>query len=417
MDGEAFRSDLEDAYAAILERESNDAPRQEADVQALASMPIPQHRTVDGALNYFTTTLKNSIQTSLFRSARYRAMIDRALDEHSLPRALAWLPVIESAYLPTLTSRVGAHGIWQFMPETARDYGLRVDWWIDERADPEASTRAAAAFLADLYRQFEDWPLALAAYNCGAGRVRRALERTGATTFWELLEMNALPKETRGYVPTFFATILIVSDPETHGFRLTEPEGDESREVTIDGPLSLAYLAEATGVDEKQLRDANPALHRGLVPPGRAKIRVPSHAAAQIASVASTLRREDEKIEVASFTIRKGDTLAKLAKKLGTTPSTIAAMNDLSPKAALRPGRSIYLPVQARRLGILLRHSDDREIFYAVRKGDTLYSIAKQYKLTVNDLRELNDLRKDSILKVGQKLRVSPPRGLTAGSM
>ena len=417
VDGARLRADLEEAHTAILERQSSTAPRREADVEALVSMQIPQHPTIDGALRYFSTTLKDSIQTSLLRSSRYRSMIDRALDEHRLPRALAWLPVIESAYLPALTSRAGAHGMWQFMPETARDYGLRIDWWVDERADPEASTRAAAAFLKDLYRQFEDWPLALAAYNCGPGRVRRALERTGATTFWELLEMKALPKETRGYVPTFFATIQIVSDPESHGFRLVEPKSDDLQSVTVDGPLSLAHLAEAAGIDEKELREANPALHRGLVPPGRNAVRVPSRAAAQIAEVASTLRREDEKIEVASFTVRKGDTLAKLAKNLGTTPSTIAAMNGLPTNAALRAGHSIYLPVHARRLGSLLRHSDDRDVFYSVRKGDTLYSIAKQYRLTVNDLLELNELRRDSVLKVGQKLRVSPPRGLTAGSM
>src|SRR5207248_753290 len=156
--------------------------------------------SIRGAVSLFATEMKPSIQESLLRSAKYRPLIDKVLDDAKLPRGLAYLPVIESAYLPTLTSRAGAHGIWQFMAETAREYGLRVDWWVDERADPERSTRAAAAYLRDLYRQFNDWPLTLAAYNCGPGRVRRTLNEANATSFWQLLEAAALPKETRGNV-------------------------------------------------------------------------------------------------------------------------------------------------------------------------------------------------------------------------
>lgn len=417
MDGEAFRRDLEEAYTEIVAREGKPLAAPQVDLEAVVSMPIPDHRTIHGALNYFSTALRDKIQTSLLRSAQYRRMIDEALTEQRLPKALAYLPVIESAYIPTLTSRVGAHGIWQFMPETAREYGLRVDWWVDERADPERSTRAAAAYLKDLYRQFEDWPLALAAYNCGPGRVRRALDRTGATTFWELLELTAVPKETRGYVPTFYATLLIAGDPATYGFRLDEPQPSDHREVIIGGPVSLEYLAEAAGLSEKQLRELNPALYRGLVPPGRATVKVPAAAAPVVAEIAATVRQEDSKIAVAAFTVRKGDTIPRLAKKLGTKPETIRAMNGLKENESLRAGRSIYLPVHARRLGSLLRHAEDTKIYYTVRKGDTLYSIAKTNKLTVADLRELNGLSENAVLKPGQKLRVSPPRGLAAGSM
>src|SRR5204863_7784872 len=128
------------------------------DVEAAASMPIPEHKSIRGALSLFTTEMKPSIQESLLRSAKYRPLIDKALDEQKLPRGLAYLPVIESAYLPTLTSRAGAHGIWQFMAETAREYGLRVDGWVDERAAPERSTRAAVAYPKDPHRQFDHWP-------------------------------------------------------------------------------------------------------------------------------------------------------------------------------------------------------------------------------------------------------------------
>src|SRR4051794_30100743 len=256
-----YRKALEDAYSQILVREHAPVPAPRVDVEAAASIPIPEHKTIRGALAYFTTDLKPSIQESLLRSAKYKKLIDGALDEAKLPKGLAYLPVIESAYMPTLTSRAGAHGIWQFMPDTAREYGLRVDWWVDERADPERSTRAAVTYLRDLYKQFNDWPLTLAAYNCGPGRIKRALNETSATTFWELLENAAVPRETRGYVPTFFATLIIASDPGTYGFKLGESNWtDDSTRVDVDGPLALKTIAEAAGVDEAVLRELNPAL-------------------------------------------------------------------------------------------------------------------------------------------------------------
>ena len=411
-----LRTSLEEAREHILSREEHRTETPEADVRAAASIDIPDHRTIRGALDYFTTGLRDSIQTSLLRSARYKKMIDKALEDEDLPSGLGYLPVIESAYMNRLTSRAGAHGMWQFMPETASDYGLRVDWWIDERADPELSTRAAAQFLKDLHRQFDDWSLALAAYNCGAGRVRRALKTSGASTFWELLEMSALPKETRGYVPTFYATLMIASDPAAYGFRLLQPGDPDYESVEVEGPVSIKYLAEVASVDEAVVAELNPSLRRGMVPPGVHPVRVPVPAVPIIAERARTLKNDDANIRVCSFKLRGGETVQKLARKLGTDPDTILAMNALSSSARLRAGDSIYLPVRARELGTLLDHSEDRSVFYAVRKGDTLYSIAKRHSLTVAELRELNDLRTNT-LRTGQKLRVARTRGMTAGGM
>ncbi len=414
-DASEYRKMLEEAYDHIVASEGTPVGAPQVDIEAAASIPIPDHRTIQGALSYFSTDLHDSIQTSLIRSAKYKKMIDKALAEEQLPKGLAYLPVIESAYLPTLTSRAGAHGIWQFMPDTAREYGLRVDWWVDERADPERATRAAAAYLRDLYRQFGDWSLALAAYNCGPGRVARALVESGASSFWELLEQAAVPKETRGYVPTFYATLLIASDPATYGFRLAATSDiDSARRVEIDGPLSLRYLADVAGLDEDALREMNPALRRGLVPPGRVSVRVPASATATIAERARTLKNEDADVAVCSYTLRGGDTIAKLARKLGTKPETILAMNGVSSPSRLGAGDSIYLPARARELGSLLRQPDN---YYAVKKGDTIDSIARRHNLTVAELRDLNDLSRKAKLHPGQKLRVSAPRPVTAGGM
>jgi membrane-bound lytic murein transglycosylase D len=414
---EDLRIALEDAYAQIVAHEAIPVNAPAVDVEAAASMPIPDHRTVRGALSLFTKEMRPSIQESLIRSAKYKPLIDKALDAEKLPRGLAYLPVIESAYLPTLTSRAGAHGIWQFMSETAREYGLRVDWWVDERADPERSTRAAAKYLKDLYRQFDDWSLALAAYNAGPNRVRRALDAQGATTFWELLEESAVPRETQGYVPTFFATLMIASDPESYGFQLpvaccqlpeTQVTGN-AQLVTVDGPVSLRYVADVAGVDEATLRELNPALRRAVAPPGKWALRVPPNVAETIAARAATLRNDDANIAVCTYTLRPSDTIKRIARAIGTDADTIAAMNG-----RIRPGATIYLPVRARELGALLTQS---EIYYAVRKGDTLFSIAKRHHLTVTELRDLNDLPKAHKLHAGERLRVTAGRAVTAGGM
>src|SRR3954469_776023 len=414
LQAEEYRKALEGAYAEIVAREGKPVAEPAVDVEAAASIPIPDHPTIRGALQYFTTDRKPSIQESLLRSGKYKKLIDKALDDYKLPHGLAYLPVIESAYVPSVTSRAGAHGIWQFMPETARDYGLRVDWWVDERADPERSTRAAAAYLKDLYRQFNDWPLALAAYNAGPGRIRRAMQSSGSVTFWDLLENEAVPKETRGYVPTFFATLTIASDPSTYGFHRGTPIDFDRSAVEIEGPLSLRYLASVAHVDEALLRDLNPSLRQGIVPPGKTTVRVPSKSAEAIAARAATLRNEDANVAICNYTLREGESLKRLARALGTDIDTLVAMNNLRSPNAIGEGDAVYLPVRARELGALLNHSD---AYYAVKKGDTYYSIAKSHNLTVDELLELNELEVEYKLHPGERLRVIAARTVTAGGM
>lgn len=404
---------LREAYQAIVEKETHPAAAQPVDLVAGLSIPIPDHPAIRSAVTLFSSRLKPGVQESLIRSGKYRKLIEKALDEYHLPPALAYLPVIESAYIPTLTSRAGAHGIWQFMPQTAREYGLRVDWWVDDRADPERSTRAAAAYLKDLYRQFNDWPLALAAYNAGPNRIRRALAATGATTFWQLLEQTAVPRETRGYVPTFFATLMIASDPAAYGFRLGNAMPMETVRVELDGPLSLRYLAETAQVEEATLRELNPSLRQALLPPGRTSVRVPSRAAEAIASRSATLRNEDASLRLCSFILRENDSAESLASALGAKLDTILAMNGRS-EDDFEAGESILLPVRASDLGTLLHPG---QTLYAVKKGDTMYSIAKAHRMSVSELLDLNDFAKGHTLHPGDRLRTAPGRALAAGGM
>ncbi len=414
IEAEEYRAALEEAIDHITARTASGVKIPIVDADAALSMPIPEHKTIEGAVAYFSKDLHKTIQRSLLRSSRYRTQINQVLDEYKLPRALAYLPVIESAYSPSLTSSAGAHGLWQFMPATARDYGLRVDWWVDERANPEVSTRAAARFLRDLYREFGDWSLVLAAYNCGPGRVRRVLRETGSTTFWELLEKNAVPKETRGYVPTFFATILIVSDPEAYGFELMDPEEPSEKVVSMQGPVSLSYLASIAGVESKLLKELNPQYKKGVLPPGKTSIKVPARAAEAVMAQASTAYYQDPDMAVSRFTLRDGDTLETMARLLGVKTEEVSAMNGAR---RISSGDSIYLPVAQRELSSLLqRNNSPAARFYIVEKGDTLYSIAKRYDLTVEELLDLNRMQSDEPLRPGERLQISLGNTVTAGS-
>lgn len=401
-----YLRELQEAYDAMVARSEELNPPL-ADPDAALSIAIPTHPSIGRSLTYFQTALHDSIQASLYRSRDYKEMINAVLDGYGLPRALAYLPVIESAYLPGLTSRAGAHGIWQFMPSTGRLYGLHSDWWIDERADPVKSTHAAIQYLGDLHREFGDWALALAAYNCGPGRVHRALNQHKVRTFWELLDRGALPKETRGYVPTFFATLLIVSDPAMYGFRLTDTVPAGTTTVEVDGPVSLEYIAGVTGESEETLRAMNPELRRGLVPPRRYTLRVPAGAAEPIARRAESLRHQDPVLPVATFTLRQS--ITALSKQIGVPVSEILEMNG---RASARPGDTLYLPLRQQELSARLQ--PDRH--HVVSQGETLYSIAKAAGLTIQELRELNQLDQDYVLRAGDRLRIGITSAVLAGN-
>lgn len=412
-EAEELRLALEDASATIGSRD--DVLPILVDADALRSMGLPEHASVRGAVRYFSTDLKDKIQRSLHRSTPYKSMIDQVLAERGLPSGLAWLPVIESAFVPTLTSRAGAHGLWQFMPETAREYGLRVDWWIDERADPVKSTRAAARYLEDLHGMFRDWPLALAAYNAGPGRVRRALQAHGASTFWELADAAALPRETRGYVPTFYATLVLVNDPQHYGFTLLPPARSELQTVEIDGPVSLHWIASVAGMEPDVLRQSNPSLRQGIVPPGRHPVQLPSTLAPRIIPRAAALRDEDPFVEVALYTIRPGDSPASLARRLSISHDDILGMNRIV-RSAPRQGETIYLPLTQVELSRRLYPHDDSDArFHVVSRGETLYGIARAYGMELEQLIDFNQLSGNHILQPGERLLVAPETGVLSG--
>ena len=209
---------IDEANEAAVPVDANVKAKAEAEIKSTRSdLPLMMTDQVAGYINYFSDRGRGTLENALARSGRYDDMIRRVLKEEGVPQDLIYLAQAESGFHPLALSRVGARGMWQFMASRARGYGLQRDWWVDDRQDPEKATRAAARHLKDLYKQFGDWYLAMAAYNSGPGTVQSAVKRTGYADFWELYRRNVLPKETRNYVPIIVAVTIMAKNPEQYG--------------------------------------------------------------------------------------------------------------------------------------------------------------------------------------------------------
>ncbi len=242
--------------------------RAEGEVGAIGhDLPLTVNDPVLAYLNYFKTPRGSAIvETGLRRAGRYRAMVQRVLEDEGMPQDLIYLAQAESAFQPQAVSKAGARGMWQFMSYAGHKYGLQKNWWLDERQDPEKATHAAARDLRDLYDQFGDWYLAMAAYNSGAGTVQHAIERTGYADFWELYRRNVLPRETQNYVPIILALTLISKDPARYGVEF-EPEPPLKADSVKPGQaIDLRLVAETIDTDLETLRGLNPELLRLVTP-------------------------------------------------------------------------------------------------------------------------------------------------------
>ncbi|GAB6061856.1 hypothetical protein JCM30394_05850 [Deferrisoma palaeochoriense] len=365
-------------------------------------------------LDEFSGARRRSLEIAFERGERYLPMIRRILAEEGLPEELAYLALVESHFEPDARSPAGAVGMWQFIETTARASGLRVDWWVDERLDPELATRAAAHHLRELYEQFGDWELALAAYNAGPGAVGRALRRCGATDFWGLAAAGELRSETCRYVPKFYAAVAIAREPETYGLswrRDVEPWDYDT--VWVEAPVDLATAARAAGVGRRSLAELNPALLRGCTPPGTGgayPLRVPPGRGALVAEALERLPPE-QRLSFERYRVRPGDTLWGIARRFDTRVAAISELNRIRSARSLRPGQELVVPVPRgfkprRRPADTVAAADG----YRVKPGDTLWGIARRFGTSVDELRRWNGLGRSSLLRPGQVLRVRPER-------
>ncbi len=259
---------IDEANEAATPVDANVKAKAEAEIKSTRSdLPLMMTDQVAGYISYFSTRGRGTLENALTRSGRYEDMIRRVLKQEGVPQDLIYLAQAESGFHPLALSRVGARGIWQFMASRARGYGLQRDWWVDDRQDPEKATRAAARHLKDLYKQFGDWYLAMAAYNSGPGTVQSAVKRTGYADFWELYRRNVLPKETRNYVPIIVAVTIMAKNPTQYGLdHLEKAQPVPYDVVKIDYPVDLRLVAQCVDASATDLQDLNPSLLRMTTP-------------------------------------------------------------------------------------------------------------------------------------------------------
>jgi membrane-bound lytic murein transglycosylase D len=319
----------------LLEKDLDKAVEQPKERRRLQfSREVVDNPKVRHFVKYYSTTAKNSFQELLARSGKYMPMIAKVLNHEGLPEELGYLALLESQFIVNTTSRNGAVGLWQFVATTAHQYGLRIDQWVDERRDPVKSTRAAAAYLKELHAYYGRWFLATAAYNAGPGTIDKALQQSGAKDFWSIKAKAKLSEETRNFVPKFVAIALIATDPKKYGFEDIRYEPPLSyEEVELQAPMRFAALAEVTETEEFILRDLNPALLRNATPPDEIgfRLKLPTGKAAIYLAKANekTLEKQAEPVQVVTHEVKRGETLFSIARRYGLTVSGLMEFNGL----------------------------------------------------------------------------------------
>ena len=390
--------------------ESADAPVAAANAAVATFEPgkpglrIVTNSRVEHWLRYFKGKGRREMTRWLGRTGRYRPMIEGFLAQEGLPLELFYLAMIESGLNPNAYSSAHAAGMWQFISSRARMYNLRVDWWVDERRDPEKATQAACAYLKDLYEMFGCWELALAGYNSGEGRVSRAQRRRPSCEDYWCLD---LPRETENFVPKFMAAVIIGSDPEAHGFergQLESPLEYESFEVRHATDIQL--IADAAGVTSSEIERLNPALRRWCTPSSETPVTVhvpPGTSKLCLAAIASV--PEDERVTWTRHKVSRGETLSGIASAYGTSVRAILGVNDIRNAHRIRTGSHLVIPVGPGSLGEDYAAAGGM-LTYRVRRGDTVSSIARRYGKRTEDVLRWNGLGWRSRIYPGDAIKI-----------
>jgi len=377
----------------------------------LPAVPIIANEKTKHWEAYFSEDAKERFYTYLERSGRYGPLTRKILQDRGLPEEIAHLPLIESGYNPKAYSVAHAAGVWQFIRSTAERCGLRIDYWVDERRDPEKSCEAAALHLRKLWEIFESWPLALAAYNAGEKRVMDAILSGGTRDFWRL----RLPRQTRDYVPRYMAAARIAADPEAYGFDVQYEPPLTYDVFEVDQATDLEMLARCCGVPEADLKDLNPHLRRGCTPAGESgfPVRIPSGTREQCEKSFLRTPKDQRLASQTQFTehrVRRGETLSHIARRYGTTISLIESANNLKSRNFIREGQTLTVPTPGY-TGSAATPGESKDaaekIVYVVKRGDTLEGIARAHNTRVEHLRKWNSLdRNQYLIHPGDRLLI-----------
>jgi membrane-bound lytic murein transglycosylase D len=377
-------------------------------ISEYGTIPLVINDAVAKNLRYFQEGITDRFQSYLDRFHHYKEIVEPIFQEFGLPTDLMYLSLVESGFNPRAFSRARASGPWQFMKATGRMYKLNVSWYVDERRDPIKSTVAAAHHLRDLYDRFGSWPLALAAYNAGSGKVSRAIRKTGTRDFWKIRRTRYIRRETKDYVPRFIAATLIAKNPTAYGF--LPPEGDRHQfeEVLISKPVQLAAITKQTGISLEELKRLNPELRRNIVPKSKGPgyhLKVPVGMASLVTAhhVTFPVWTQPPPPPTQWYRVRRGDSLSVVARRFRMKVRQLKNMNNLS-------SNLIRVGARLRVRGGDEDYADDQIIRYRVRYGDSLGKIANRFGTSIRQLKKLNKLS-THLIYPGDRLRVrgTPP--------
>ncbi len=359
---------------------------------------------------YLSAGGKKWLKAVMQRSLPYLAFVEEKIYELNLPRELLYLPIIESEYSPYAVSRSGATGIWQFMHNSITGYGLAINEWKDDRRDFMRSTTGALSKLRDNYEALGDWSLAVAAYNAGLGAVSRAVRNAKGESidFWHLYESKKLPKESLIYVPKFLAVASILRFPELHGVEYSWDETLSWEAIELDRQVDIGLIAEKTGIDLDLLKRGNAEFNYTITPPGKGQLlKVPAESAeavkALLADSSAPLFRYD------IYTVKSGDSLSVIARRYSTPLSIVVEANPGIKPDKIKIGQRLIIPHLS---AAKVPASSDSKInvafdsYYTIKKGDTLGKISSLYNINPILLAEANDIGLNSILRIGQRLKV-----------
>jgi membrane-bound lytic murein transglycosylase D len=402
--------------------DQNVKAKAEAEIKSTHSdLPLVMTDQVAGFITYFSTRGRGTYERAFARSGRYEDMIRRVLKEEGVPLELIYLAQAESGFHPLAVSRAGARGMWQFMGSRAKGYGLNRNWWVDDRQDPEKATRAAARHLHDLYNQFGDWYLAMAAYNSGPGTVQSAVKRTGYADFWELYRRNVLPKETRNYVPIILAVTIMAKNPAQYGLdSVVRDKPVPYDTVKIDYPIDLRLAAECVDATAADLLELNPSLLRMTTPKPSAsgsdtdkdnnnnkdrgfELHLPAGTADKFQTTVASIPI-DKRVWWRYHKVQGAESLASIARTYRTTPRAIAEANDINEglnheldKAAIAPETRLIIPIATGKNEVDTGTYARATTHYKIRRGDSVESVAENFGVSPKMLRGWNHIKGDSL--------------------